>query len=66
MLTECTSIQESQLGFTPGRSTTESDANFGMIQTVEKHREGQKDINLVFIDLEKKRIKDHMCREEVW
>ncbi len=39
------------------------DANFGLIQTVEKHREGQKDINLVFIDLEK--TYDHMCREEV-
>ena len=38
------------------------DANFGLIQTVEKHREGQKDINLVFIDLEKR----NMCREEVW
>ena len=35
-LTEYTSIHESQLGFTPGRSTT--DANFGMIQTVEAQR----------------------------
>ena len=51
-LTYCTSIHESQLGFTPGRSTT--DANVGLIQTVEKHRAGQKDINLVFIDLEKR------------
>ena len=40
-LTECTSIHESQLVFTPGRSTT--DANFGLIKTVEKYREGQKD-----------------------
>ena len=61
-LTECTSIHESQLGFMPGRSTT--DANFGLRQTVEKHREGQKDINLVFINLEK--TYDHMCTEEVW
>ena len=50
-LTECTSIHESQLGFTPDRSTT--DTNFGLIQTVGKHREGRKDINLVFLDLEK-------------
>ena len=51
-LTECTSIHESQLGFKPSRSTTYT--NFGLIQTVEKHIEGQKDINLVFIELEKK------------
>ena len=61
-LTECTSIHETQLGFTPGRSTT--DANFGSTQTVEKHIEGQNDITLVFIDLEK--TYDHMCRGEVW
>ena len=50
-LTGYTSIHESQLGFTPGRSTP--DANFGLIQTVEKYIEGQKYINLVFIDLDK-------------
>ena len=59
-LTECTSIHESQLGFTPGRSTP--DANFGLIQTVEKHREGQKYINLVFIDLEE--TYEYMCRHK--
>ena len=54
-LTECTSIHKSQLGFTPGRNM--ADANFGLMQTVEKHREGEKDINLVFINLE--RTYDH-------
>ena len=50
-LTECISMHESQLRFMPGRSTTY--AIFGLRQTVEKHGEGQKDINLVFINLEK-------------
>ena len=35
----------------PGRSTT--DAIFILKQTIEKHREGQKNIRLTFIDLEK-------------
>ena len=35
----------------PGRSTT--DAIFILKQTIEKHREGQKDIRVTFIDLEK-------------
>ena len=46
----------------PGRSTT--DAIFGLIQTVEKHREGQKDFNFVFIDIEK--ADDRIPREEMW
>ena len=35
----------------PGRSTT--DAIFILKQTIEKHREGQKNIRVTFIDLEK-------------
>ena len=50
-LRECTSIQERQFGFTPDRSTTH--AIFGLKQTVERHIEDQKEINLVFTDLEK-------------
>ena len=46
----------------PGRSTT--DAIFELRQTVEKHREGQKDINLVFINLEK--AYDHIYGDDVW
>ena len=48
---ECTDIHESQFGFMPGRSTT--DAIFILKQTIEQYREGQKDICVTFIDLEK-------------
>ena len=48
---ECTDIHESQFGFMPGRSTT--DAILILKQTIEKYREGQKDICVTFIDLEK-------------
>ena len=50
---QCTNIHESQFGFMPGRST--ADAIFILKQTLEKHREGQKNIFRVpIIDLEKK------------
>ena len=42
---------ESQFGFMPGRSTT--DAIFILKQTIEKHRERQKDIRVTFVDIEK-------------
>ena len=58
-LTECTSIQER---FIPSRSTT--DPIFGLEQIVEKLREGQKDINVLFIDLET--AYDRIPREEMW
>ena len=46
----------------PGRSTTE--AIFILRQTIEKHREGQKDIRVIFLDLEK--AYDRVRREEIW
>ena len=61
-LAECTSIHESQVRFMPGRSTT--DAIFVLKQTVEKHREGQKDFSFVFINLDKAYY--HISREDVW
>ena len=59
---QCTNIHESQFGFMPGRSTT--DAIFILKQTIEKHREGQKNIRVTFIDLEK--AYDRIPREEIW
>ena len=46
----------------PGRSTT--DAIFILKQAIEKHREGQKNIRVTFIDLEK--AYDRIPREEIW
>ena len=45
----------------PGRNTT--DAIFILKQTIEQYREGQKDICVTFIDLEKA---DRVPREEIW
>ena len=46
----------------PGRSTT--DAIFILKQTIEKHREGQKDIRVTIIDIDK--AYDRVPREEIW
>ena len=51
MLREETTIGDEQFGFMPGRGTT--DAIFAVRQLMEKHREKQKGLHMVFIDLEK-------------
>ena len=59
---QCRNIHESQFGFMPGRSTT--DAIFIPKHTLEKHREGQKNIRVTFLDLEK--AYDRIPMEEIW
>ena len=44
-------ISSEQFGFMPNRTTT--DAIFALRQIMEKYREGQKALYIVFIDLEK-------------
>ncbi|XP_042893180.1 uncharacterized protein LOC122267227 [Penaeus japonicus] len=48
-------VSDQQFGFMSGRRTT--DAIFALRQPIEKYREGQKDLHIVFIDLK---------RQEVW
>ena len=56
-----TSIGEEQFGFMQGRSTT--DSVFVLRQIMEKHREKQKRLHMVFVDLE---AYDRVPRQEVW
>ena len=61
-LREETSIGEEQFGFMPGRGTT--DAIFATKQVIEKHREMQKELHLVFLD--PARAYGRVPRQEVW
>ena len=61
-LREETSIGEEQFGFMLGRGTT--DAIFAARQVIEKLREIQKALHLVFIDLGK--AYDRVPRQDVW
>ena len=55
-------FSEQQYGFMPGKSTT--DALFALRVLMEKYREGQKELQCVFVDME--RAYDKVPREEVW
>ena len=57
-----TIIGEEQFGFMQGRGTT--DAIFAARQLIEKHREMQKELRLVFIYLEK--AYDRVQWQECW
>ena len=55
-------ISKQQYGFMPGKGTT--NAMFALRMLMEKYREGQRELNCVFMDLEK--VYDKVAREELW
>ena len=61
-LREETTIGDEQFGFMPGRGMTV--AIFAVRQLMEKHREKQKELQMVFIHLEK--AYDRVPRQDVW